>query len=148
MVNNQQEKPESESNPNAGRDVNIISGSVNAEIIAQGSKTTITVNKHGSDAAELVQLLQPVFAAIEARPTDPNVDKEELVEALTKIQSEAAAPEPNDHKILRWLGNLGEMAPDIAEVVASSLANPMAGVVMGVSKIAKKYLKDRQGRTD
>ena len=126
-----------------GGDANIMQGVSNAESVVQGRDNTINVNKSGLDSTELHQVIQQIVDLIERREDDPNVDKSEIVDELTKIQNEAAAPEPNGHKILRWLGNLGDMAPDIAEVAATTLANPIAGVALGVSKVAKKYLEQR-----
>ena len=124
-----------------GGDANIMDGISNAEIVVQGRDNTVSVNKTGIDSTELNQVIQGIFDLIERREEDSNVDKSEIVDEVAKIQNEAAAPEPNGHKILRWLSNLGEMAPDIAEVFATTLGNPIAGVALGVSKVAKKYLE-------
>lgn len=124
-----------------GGDANIIQGISNAEIVVQGRDNTVSVNKSGLDSTELDQVIQEIIDLIERREEDPNVDKSEIVDEVAKIQNEAAASEPNGHKILRSLSNLGEMAPDITEVFATSLGNPIAGVALGVSKVAKKYLE-------
>ena len=143
MADDQQDTPQTGDSFSAGRDVNILKGNVTAEIISQGSETSITVNKHGSDVSELAQFFESVFASIEARSPDPNIDKEELVSTVTKIHDEADQKEPNGRKISRWLAYLGQMAPDIAQVVATGLANPIAGAALGVSKIANKYLEEQ-----
>lgn len=124
-----------------GGDANIMDGNINAEIIVQGRDNTVSVNKTGSDSKELNQLIQHILDLIERRDEDPNVDKSEIVDEVVKIRKEVATPEPNGHKLLRWLSNLGEMAPDIAEVLATTLANPIAGVALGVSKVAKNYVE-------
>ena len=42
------------------------------------------------------------------------------------------------NKVERWLKFLADMAPDILEVTAATLANPIAGVATAIRKIAEK----------
>jgi hypothetical protein len=80
-----------------------------------------------------------VYKQIEARPEDPDVDKEELTETVQKVEQEAAkGEEANPTKMERWLKFLGDMAPDILEVTAACLTNPLAGVGTVIRKIAEK----------
>jgi hypothetical protein len=94
---------------------------------------------HGVAGDELAKLFAGVYQQIEERPKDPDVGKEELVETVQKIEVEAAKGEgANPSKVERWLKFLGSMAPDILEVAAAALANPMAGVATAIRKIAEK----------
>jgi hypothetical protein len=104
------------------------------------------VNYHGgTDVADLAQLFEAIYHHIEARPQDPNVDKEEIASEVKKIEDEAAKGEQaNPSKIERWLGNLAHMAPDIWDVTVATLSNPAAGIALVVKKIAKKAKESTQ----
>lgn len=93
----------------------------------------------GVGGEELARLFKDIYRQIEERAPDPDVDKEELAETVQKIESEAAkGEEANPSKVERWLKFLGGMAPDILEVAAAALANPVAGVATAIRKIAEK----------
>lgn len=94
---------------------------------------------HGVGGDELAKLLVGVYQKIDERPEDPDVDKEELVETVQKIEREAAkGEEANPSKVERWLRFLGGMAPDILKVTAAALASPLAGVGTAIGLIAEK----------
>jgi len=94
---------------------------------------------HGVGGEELAKLFAGIYQQIEERPEDPDVDKEELVETVEKIEEEAAkGEEANPSKVERWLKFLGSMAPDILKVTAAALANPLAGVGTAIGLIAEK----------
>ena len=93
----------------------------------------------GLQAEDLAALFGQVYRQIEARPEDPDVDKEELVETVQKVEEEAArGAEANPNKVERWLRFLGDMAPDILEVTVACLTNPLAGVGTTLRKIAER----------
>lgn len=104
------------------------------------------LNYHdGTDVADLAQLFEAIYHQIEARPQDPNVDKEEIAGEVKKIEDEAAKGEQaNPNKIERWLGNLAQMAPDIWDVTVATLSNPVAGIALVVKKIAEKAKESAQ----
>ncbi len=107
-----------------------------AVAVGTGASAQIT---HGVDAAELAALFEAVYRKIEARPEDPDVDREELASTVEKIQTEAArGEEANPNKVERWLKFLAGMAPDIFEVAVATLTNPAAGVATVIRKIAEK----------
>jgi hypothetical protein len=104
--------------------------------IGHGAQATVT---QSSGKTEITNLFQDVYQKIEERPEDPDVDKEEVTETVEKIEAEAAkGEEANPKKVERWLKTLGMMAPDILEVTAACLANPVAGVTTVIRKIAEK----------
>ena len=104
--------------------------------IGRGAQATVT---KGVSGEELAQLFGNIYQKIEARPEDPDVDKDELVGTVQKIEKEAEKGEKaNSKKVERWLKFLAEMAPDILEVTAAALANPVAGVATAIGKIAKR----------
>lgn len=99
----------------------------------------------GVSGGELAELFAAVYRAIEDRPEDPDVDKEELVATAQHIEAEAAKDEEaNPNKVERWLHNLAAMAPDIVEVVVGCLTHPAAGVGTVIRKIAEKARAEAQ----
>jgi hypothetical protein len=84
------------------------------------------------------QEFKPVYEAIEASSRDAS-EKQILIDEVDIIKEEVAkGDEVNESFLSRRLHNLKKMAPDIAEVALSTLANPAAGAGMIVQKIAKK----------
>lgn len=113
-------------------------GDVKGIGIAIGRRASATVTQ-GVSVAELAQLFGVVYQQIEARPDDPDVDKEEIQEQVQKIEKEAAGgEEANPSKVERWLKGLLAMAPDIFDVTVATLANPIAGVATVIRKVAQK----------
>jgi hypothetical protein len=110
-----------------------ISGS-SGVAIGRGAQATV---KQGLGGDEIARLFEAVYQQIEARPEDPDVDKEELTETVQKVQEETAkGEEANPKKVERWLSNLAEMAPDILDVTVACLTNPAAGIATVIQKVA------------
>lgn len=87
------------------------------------------------------QKFEPIYEAIESSSRDAT-EKQDLVDEIDDIKAEVAkGDDANESFLSRRLRNLKKMAPDIAEVALSTLANPVAGLGMAVQKIAKK-IKD------
>ncbi len=113
-------------------------GNVTNSAVAQGQGAQAS-NQQGLGADELVRLFAAVHQQIDARPVDPGVDKEELVQQVDAIQQEAAKGEhANESKMQRWLRALGDAAPDILDVTVATLTNPVAGVALTIRKIAER----------
>jgi len=138
MSKDESPKPVSQTN-NFGGDQNIMSGSISSGgISAQGRDAKVTVNQYqGADAKELAGLFEKLYQHINARPDDPNIDKEEIVDTIKKIEAEASkGEEANQSKLGRWMGTLNKMAPDILDVALASLGGPVSGVTAVLKKIA------------
>jgi hypothetical protein len=106
------------------------------DFVGRDQVKTVT---HGLSGDDLARLFAQVYQTIEARPEDPDVDKEDLTELVQKVQREAAkGEEANPTKVERWLKFLGEMAPDILEVTAACLTHPAAGVATAIREIAAR----------
>jgi len=138
MSKDESPKPVPQTN-NIGGDQNIMSGSISSGgIFAQGRDAKVTVNQyHGADAKELAGLFEKLYQHIDARPADPNIDKEEIVDTIKKIEAEASkGEEANQSKLGRWMGTLNKMAPDILDVALASLGGPVSGVTAVLKKIA------------
>jgi hypothetical protein len=124
-----------------GASVNItgenIVGSINASGHAKVDVTQSSVHKtEDTDFEKLFELLEE---KIKARPENPNVDKQEIQEQVTRIKNEAAQGEKaNPNKLERWIRNLFSMAPDIVDVMAASLGGPISGLTTVIQKIAAR----------
>jgi hypothetical protein len=104
--------------------------------IGRGAQATVTT---GASAAELAKVFADIYKKIEARPADPNVDKEEVKQDVRRIEQEVAkGEEANASKVERWLKGLADMAPDIFEVTAAALTSPVAAVSTVIRKVVEK----------
>jgi len=104
--------------------------------IGRGAQATVT---QGVSSEALARLFGTIYQTIEARPEDPDIDKQELVETVQKIEKESAkGEEANPNRVERWLKFLADMAPDILEVTAATLANPITGVAAVIRNVAKR----------
>jgi len=104
--------------------------------IGRGARASVTQGVSGNDVAALFAAIKQ---QIDARPEDPNVDKDELNELVQNIEQENAKGEQaNPSKVERWLGYLASMADDIYAVTVEALKSPAAGISAVVRKIAAK----------
>ena len=116
-----------------------VSGDVN---IAGGDITTIKTTT-GLSAAEIAQLFNELYSAIEANAKASPADKEDLKAEVKEIQSTVSEAAQKNEKIdegflARRFRNIARMAPDILDVVVATLGNPLAGLGVAVKKIAEK----------
>ncbi len=106
--------------------------------------TTTTTTTTGIDAAALVELLKAfkdINRQIDVRKEDPSVDKDELKDTVKKVEEEVKKGEDaNPTKVERWLNFIGGIAPDILQVTAATLVNPIMGLSVAVKKIADKAM--------
>jgi len=94
--------------------------------------------QQGVSGADLAQLFAPIYEQIQASQ-EPDVIKSTVTEQVQKVEQEAGKGEHADaEKIEGWMTVIGRMVPDILEVVASTLASPVAGIATTVKKIAEK----------
>jgi hypothetical protein len=120
-----------------------ISGSTGVAI-GRGAQSHVT---QGASAEALAKLFADVYQKIDARPEDPDVDKEELTETVQKIETEAAKGEQaNPRKVERWLRFLVGMADDVAQVTAACLVHPAAGVAAVIRMVAQRAKEEGRGR--
>lgn len=121
--------------------VNITGGNVTVggDVVGRDKITTVTSGLDASALAELTKQFAQVYQKIEARPEDPNADKNEIKETVQKIEEEVKKGEQaNPAKVERWLKFLAGMADDIFQVVASTLTSPLAGIAQTIRLIAQK----------
>jgi len=132
------EKDDKQVNINVGN-ISSVSGGVN---IAGGN---ITTNKTitGLSAAEIKQLFDQLYSAIEANAKVSPANKEDLKAEVKEIQFTVTEAAQKNEKVdegylARHFRNIARMAPDVLEVVVTTLANPLAGLGVAVKKIADK----------
>lgn len=101
--------------------------------------TTITHGLSGEQVAKLAAAFADIQRQVDARPPDPNVDKEEIKRAVEDVKTEVQKGDgANANKVQRWLTNLGAMAPDIFKVTVATLASPASGIATAIQLIANK----------
>ncbi|MGE5139298.1 MAG: hypothetical protein ACM3JD_07550 [Rudaea sp.] len=104
--------------------------------IGRGASARVT---QGVDPEKLAMLFSAVYRQIDARPAMPAERKTQVAETVKKIEAEAAKGKAADpSKVEDALRKLAKMAPDILEVTAATLLNPVAGVASAIRKIAQR----------
>ncbi|MBI5032057.1 MAG: zinc ribbon domain-containing protein [Chloroflexi bacterium] len=112
---------------------------VGGDVAGRDKITTTTTGLDASTLVELTKQFAKIYQKIDARLEDPNTDKTEIKDTVQKIEEEVKKGEQaNPAKVERWLKFLAGMADDIFQVVASTLASPIAGVAKAIQLIAKK----------
>jgi hypothetical protein len=111
--------------------------------IGIGNNVHVNVNQtSGVSADEIAGLFALIYQQIGARKEDPLVDKEELTQAVQRIEGETLKGEQaNPDKMQRLLKTLAAMASDIGDVVIAALTSPAAGIAMVVRKVAEETRK-------
>jgi len=114
-----------------------VSGNVN---VAGGDINQTTT---GLSAAEIKQLFDGLYSAIESRAETSPAVKEDLKAEVKEIQSTVTEATQKNEKVdegflARRFRNIARMAPDILDVVVATLVNPLAGLGVAAKKIADK----------
>jgi hypothetical protein len=93
----------------------------------------------GLSTDDVKRLFEPIYGQIESRPhLSPN-NKTDLKTEVEEIQNEVSKGADADETFLeRRLRNIGRIAPDILEVVVSTLTHPGAGFATVAKKVAEK----------
>ena len=121
-------------------------------IINAGGKARVQVTqksdrRKSSRDTNLEKLFILLEERLEARPQDPNVAKEEIGNQIEQIKAESARGGKADQtKLERWIKNLAGMAPDIVDVMTTSLGGPVSGFTAVLQKIAAKVKAESVGK--
>lgn len=91
--------------------------------------TTITTQK---------EWFQPVYQAIEQRKDTPEPQKTELKELAKQVEQEVKKPQPHEGMVSLLFKDIGKMAPDILEVITTTLMNPAAGINLVAKKMVER----------
>lgn len=125
---------------NADGDVNVVTIGAGARVgqVAAGKYITQTHTQNNSPKNKS-ELFEAIRDKIDARPPDANVDKDEIQDKVGKIETESAkGTQANVAKVERWLTELKLIAPDVFDVTAAALINPIAGVPAAIQKVAEQ----------
>jgi hypothetical protein len=122
-----------------GGNVSDISGNVN---VAGGNITTHQTIT-GLSAAEIKQLFDQLYTAIDSRAETPSVDKEDLIAEVKEFQSSVTEAAQKNEKVdegflSRRFRNIARMAPDVLDVVVKTMANPLLGIGEVANQIAER----------
>jgi hypothetical protein len=134
------------SSPNSGGiQIGSISGISGGEINIAGRdirKTTRTAGTASGEAAAQIGVAEAfagIYRAIAARPVATDVDREEIVAQVQRIEMEIQkVGEMRASALDRWLEYLAEIAPDIHDQLVGVLVRPLKGVDPGVTEIGEK----------
>jgi uncharacterized protein associated with vWA-MoxR-VMAP ternary system len=126
-------------NKQVGGDQNVIEGSISGGVIVQGRGANVAIQQSGGINEEKLSLVfEKMYQAIQSRPDDPNIDKEEIGETIQRIEQEVKkGDQANDSKLKRWMESLNKMAPDIVDVILASLGGPVSGMTAVLKKVAE-----------
>jgi hypothetical protein len=126
-------------NKQIGGDQNVIQGSISGGVIVQGRGANVAVQQSsGINEEQLSLVFEKMYQAIQSRPDDPNIDKEEISETVQRIEQEVKkGDQANDSKLKRWMESLNKMAPDIVDVILASLGGPVSGLTAVLKKVAE-----------
>jgi hypothetical protein len=126
-----------------------ISGDINVRdvqgrgiAIGHGAQAQIS---QGGDAEAFARAFAQVYQAINTRPDDPDVGRDEIKDTVQAIQEEAQkGDQANERKLTRWLRTLAGMAEDIFDVTVAALTGPQAAFATVARKVAAKAKQERE----
>jgi hypothetical protein len=121
------------------KNVRVDKGAVFVGGDVQGSKI-VTGNRNQIGNQELMRddLFAEILEKIERRRDIATEDKEDLKANVAEVKAETEKEEKADTTFLaRRLRNIERIAPDIADVVLTTLSNPVAGFATVVKKVAE-----------
>ncbi len=122
----------------SGSNVVNIGAGANVSQAAAGTNIQQTIT-YSTSVGDLATLFQSVYQKVDARPDDPKVTKKEIKDVVQDIENEVSKGEDaNANRVKRWLEDLQDIAPDILQVTAAALLNPIAGVAKAIELVAKK----------
>ncbi|MCL4299463.1 MAG: hypothetical protein KJ077_27250 [Anaerolineae bacterium] len=153
----------------AGRDVvgptTTLSGSGNVFIqgstIYAGERSVIGAAAGGSintgdtasglEGSTLADLFAPLYKRIQANTALPDSDKADVTAEVKELEQDATAKaeagaEPDESFLRRRLRSIEQMAPDIIDTIATTAANPVAGIKGVWDKIVAKAREIKAAR--
>ena len=119
-----------------GDDIRVGDISGTGVAVGAGARATVT---GGASASDLAMLFAAAYRQIAQRPEDPNVDKDELRDAVQHLEKETAkGEEANENRLERWVKHLAGMAPDILDVMGAALGGPLSAAGMILKKVIER----------
>jgi hypothetical protein len=126
------------SNKKAGRDIVEISVDGNQNVIAtHGGKATISISQSVQDDWKAWR--HAMESEIKALKDLTAEDHALLIQNVEQVVKEAEKGDQADEtRIERLLNMISAMAPDILDVIVTTIGNPLAGVGLVIKKIGDK----------
>ena len=134
-------KKKKDQQPQGSRTIQHVGGSYIEGSVSTGGGDFVGRDKTEIDASQHIvhPIFETIYEQVEARPDTSQEQKTEIKVEIEALQAEAEKVEAVDQSFVQArLEHLKKMAPDIWEVVVATLANPIAGINLVVSKVAKK----------
>ena len=134
-------KKKKDERPQGSRVIQHVGGSYIEGNVSTGGGDFVGRDKTEIDASQHIvhTIFETFYTRVDSRPDTSEEQKAEIKGEIQALQAEAEKVEAADKRFIQdLLKNLQKMAPDIWEVVVATLANPIAGINLVVSKIAKK----------
>lgn len=149
VMDNNDSKVTAKNNSNAVGNISI-GGSMSGNLVVGNNNQVSNTISNGLGAADIKQLFDSVYSKIDALPQLDKAVKEDAKEEIRDIQeniTEAVTNKGNlDESFLtRRFRSIARMAPDILDVIVSTIANPLGGVGVAVKKIADKAKVEARG---
>lgn len=111
--------------------------------------SVIVTETHGLSDEALVKLFDTIYKQVETNPNLSTQEKDDVKADVDDLKAEAGKdPADVDESFLvRRLRNIERMAPDIIDTIATTVVNPVAGVVSVWQKIVNKAQELKAART-
>jgi len=94
----------------------------------------------------IVEWMAQINKKVNSLPDISQAEKEDIKQQVEKIGDEAQKGSKADAgRLEKLINTLNVMAPDVFEVVITTLANPLAGIGMVIKKIGDKVKLERDG---
>jgi len=126
-----------------------ISGTVEGStVIAAGRDASLNqvVTHQGLSGEDVAKLFTEIYGRLDTLPMESGVETESVRATIEKLETEAKKGDNADAtRIEHWLERLADMAPDILEIVLTTLTNPAAGIAEVVRRAAEKARKSLLG---
>ncbi len=120
-----------------GRDQKITADNGSVVIGGNVSGSTIITGNQNMVRGQ-VNVFLPVYQALEARNDLTDTQKSDLKADIQEVEVEVKKAEPDETLIARRLRNIKRMAPDILDVIVSTLAHPLTGFSVVARKVAEQ----------
>lgn len=100
----------------------------------------------GLSAEDVAKLFASIYQQIDATSNLPPRDKEDLKADVKDVEAEAAkeaqGQQPDESFLERRLRSIARMAPDILDVIASTVANPALGAATVIRKVIDRVKQE------
>jgi hypothetical protein len=125
-------------------------GHVSQAAVAVGRGAQATLNQ-GVSGESLAMLFAPLYRQLEANPALLPLDREDVAAEVTELAAtaQAAVKEdrlPDESFVRRRLKNIEALAPDLIDTIATTAAQPVAGVKEVWAKIVAKAREFKAAR--